>query len=93
MMPTLPVPPWPADGPVTTRGPDGRLSWLKPTLTNATSERTDGRCSVISDRADQRIHFSYTVDGVHVSYEATVSQDDLFRILHDAGVFTPRVLR
>jgi hypothetical protein len=93
-MTALPVPAWPDDGPAATwDGPHGRVVYRKPTLTNMTGERTGGRASVISDRADQRIHFCYTVDGILTEFAAILTQDELFQILNDAGVFTPREIR
>jgi hypothetical protein len=62
--------------------------YLKPTITNLVA---DVPGAMISQRAAHRISFTFDEsDGTRVSYECTVSQDDLFRALSSAGLLVRR---
>lgn len=76
-------------GPVCERGRDGRMEYRRPTLTTLNTEPPG---LMIAARAAHWLSFAFTEDdGTRVSYEGTISQDDLFRVLYGAGLLTREV--
>lgn len=77
------LPAWPQDGPATERSPDGgRDVYRKPTIYNMSSRGT------IDDRGDFGVGITYDEDGTCVTYNGTISHDDMVRLLAGSGQLT-----
>jgi hypothetical protein len=83
------VPSWPEEGPAVGPHPmdgdgaGGRLEYRQPTLTHL-----GGANGPIGDREGVRLCFAYTERRKLVTYEASIGQSDLFRVLVTAGLLT-----